>query len=247
MIVPTLAVHLSDGILIWPWLLLGFAASACLVAGASMRIADEEIPRIGLLTAAFFVASLIHVRVGPTSVHLLFNGLVGIVLGGRAVLAIAVGLLLQAFLLGHGGYYTLGLNCCIIAIPALFARPIFRRLSGTNRYPSFRYRDGGLALATILYPLLTLPLLFAVALGIRRQWQWSSDADFRAGFAVGAGCVSATAILNALLLVVAGTEDWHVVAVLVLAAHIPIAFIEGLIVGCTASFLRRVKPEMLGA
>ena len=44
---------------------------------AAWRIREDEIPRVALVTAAFFVASLIHVRVGPTSVHLLLNGLVG--------------------------------------------------------------------------------------------------------------------------------------------------------------------------
>lgn len=35
------------------------------------------------MTAAFFVASLIHVPIGPTSVHLLLNGLLGVVVGRR--------------------------------------------------------------------------------------------------------------------------------------------------------------------
>ena len=56
---------------------------------------DFAIPRIALMTAAFFVASLIHVPIGPTSVHLLLNGLVGVLLGWRSALAIAVGLLLH--------------------------------------------------------------------------------------------------------------------------------------------------------
>jgi ABC-type Co2+ transport system permease subunit len=53
--------------------------------------------------------------------------------------------------------------------------------------------------------------------------------------------------LNAVVLVAAGIEDWRIVAALVLAAHIPIALIEGFVVGCTVSFLGRVKPEMLPA
>src|SRR6266581_2825350 len=98
------AVHISDGVLTAPWLVGGFVLAALLLALAALRIRDEEIPRIAILTAAFFVSSLIHIRVGPTSIHLLLTGLVGVLLGPRAPLAIFVGLVLQATLIGHGGY-----------------------------------------------------------------------------------------------------------------------------------------------
>ena len=94
------AVHVSDGVLAWPWLVGGFVVAGLLSMLAAYRVRDEEIPRIALMTAAFFVASLIHVKLGPTSVHLLLNGLLGVVLGRRAPLAVLVGVGLQAFLLG---------------------------------------------------------------------------------------------------------------------------------------------------
>jgi cobalt/nickel transport system permease protein len=115
------AVHISDGVLTFPWLVGGFVVAAVLILYGSFRIRDEEIPRIALLAAAFFVASLIHVRLGPTSVHLLLNGLVGVILGRRAALAIPLGLGLQAVLIGHGGYTTLGVNSCVLTLPALLA------------------------------------------------------------------------------------------------------------------------------
>src|SRR5918911_651142 len=104
----TLAVHISDGVLPLPWAAGGFLVAALLVGMGLRRLTDQEIPRLALLTAALFVASLIHVRVGPTSAHLLLNGLVGIILGWRSGLAVAVGLFLQAALIGHGGFSTLG-------------------------------------------------------------------------------------------------------------------------------------------
>src|SRR5919198_257382 len=100
------AVHISDGVLTLPWLTGGFALAALLAVWGAWRIRDEEIPQVAVLTAAFFVASLIHVREGPTSVHLLLNGLVGVVLGWRAAVAIPVGLAMQVALLGHGGFTT---------------------------------------------------------------------------------------------------------------------------------------------
>jgi ABC-type Co2+ transport system permease subunit len=122
------AVHISDGVLTTPWLAAGFVLAALLLALASWRIRDEEVPRVAILTAAFFVSSLIHIRVGPTSIHLLLTGLVGVMLGRRAPLAIFVGLLMQVLLIGHGGYSTIGVNTCVMTLPALASFAIFRSM-----------------------------------------------------------------------------------------------------------------------
>lgn len=129
-----LAVHISDGVLGPATLAIGFVIAGLLLIPALVRVRDEEVPRIALLTAAFFVSSSIHVRIGPTSVHLILNALVGMILGRRAPLAIAVGLVLQAVLLGHGGYSTLGVNTAVMSLPALPTRGLFRLLAG--RRPS---------------------------------------------------------------------------------------------------------------
>jgi len=151
------AVHISDGILQAPWWLGGYAVAAPLLVFSAWRVRDDEVPRIALLTAAFFVVSLIHVRVGFTSVHLLMNGLVGIILGSRAALAIAVGLFLQYWLmpLPHGGMQTLGVNTCVLALPALAVWLLFRASQWLPwvRHPWFR---SFLVLASILTWLVSL-------------------------------------------------------------------------------------------
>lgn len=120
-----LAVHISDGVLSDAWIGGGFAVAALLVAISLFRLKEDDIPRIGVLTAAFFVASLIHIKVLGTSVHLLLNGLVGVLLGRRAGLAIAVGLTMQFFLFAHGGFSTLGVNTALMALPAMAAGVVF--------------------------------------------------------------------------------------------------------------------------
>ncbi len=122
------AVHISDGVLTAPWLAGGFVLAALLLWLGARGLHDEEIPRIAILTAAFFVSSLIHIRVGPTSIHLLLTGMVGVLLGRRAPLAVFVGLLLQAALIGHGGYYALGVNACVMTAPALLCWLLFQAL-----------------------------------------------------------------------------------------------------------------------
>src|SRR5438128_12220839 len=150
---PLWAVHIADGVLAWPWWSGGLVVAAGLVLLGAWRIRDEEIPQVALLTAAFFVASLIHVKVGFSSAHLLLNGLVGVVLGRRAALAIPVGLFLQAALIGHGGFTTLGINSCVMTLPALLAWQAFAIL---RRVPWIRqpwFRAGLVALSTLVWTL----------------------------------------------------------------------------------------------
>ena len=87
---------------------------------------QENIPKASLLTAAFFIASLIHIPVPPTSIHLVLNGLMGVILGYYAFLAISIGLFFQAVMFQHGGLSTLGVNAAMMGIPALIAYYIFK-------------------------------------------------------------------------------------------------------------------------
>jgi cobalt/nickel transport system permease protein len=166
---PLFAVHLSDGALTTAWWASGFAGLAVLLAVAMWRVREEEIPRIGVLTAAFFVASSIHIKLGilPTSAHLILNGLVGVVLGRRAPLAIAIGLTLQFYLLGHGGQTTIGINACIVSLPALAAGalyPFLRRI-GVPAFARGVLLGGGAVAAAV-----TLNFL-ALLLGGKEDWQ----------------------------------------------------------------------------
>jgi len=120
--------HLSDGILPAPILGAGFVVAGALACWGARGLREEETPRVAVLTAAFFCASLVHFKVPPTSVHLLFNGLLGVVLGRRALLAIPVGLGLQAALLGHGGLTTLGVNAAMFGLAACLAGGVYQWL-----------------------------------------------------------------------------------------------------------------------
>lgn len=126
--------HLVDGVLSAPVLVGGSAVAAAAIAYGLRQIDGERLPYVGLMSAAFFVASLVHVPVGPSNVHLILNGLLGIVLGWAAVPAIFVGLLLQAVFFGFGGITVLGVNTLIMALPGMvcalaFARPLRRGCS----------------------------------------------------------------------------------------------------------------------
>jgi hypothetical protein len=80
----------------------------------------ERLPQV-YVVSAFFVASFIHVPVGPAAVHLVLNGLCGLLLGWLAFPAILVGLTLQALLFQFGGLTTLGVNTFNLAFQMLVA------------------------------------------------------------------------------------------------------------------------------
>ena len=117
--------HISDGVLSAPIWIGSYAVTAVIVTVTSRKIIPEDIPKIAVMTSIFFVASLIHVPLGPTSVHLILNGLVGIILGPMAFVSIFLGLILQAILFQHGGITTIGANSVVMGVPALFAYKIF--------------------------------------------------------------------------------------------------------------------------
>ena len=89
--------HISDGLLPAPVAISGYAITG-FATWYSLRQINRQseptqgIPKASLLTAAFFVASSIHIPVPPTSLHLILNGLLGVVLGYYAFPAILIGL-----------------------------------------------------------------------------------------------------------------------------------------------------------
>ena len=193
------AVHISDGVLLAPWLLAGGVLAFILVSIGLFRFELGMIPRIGLLAAVFFVSSQIHFRMGPTSVHLLLNGLVGIMLGRFAGIAILEGLFLQCMLFNHGGWTTLGVNTVVLTLPALLAYGISR----------------------------VIPL---------NAWT---------GSMIGFSCATLTVLLNFLVLLFGGSDDWPILARLVVIPHLPIIVLEAILLGVIVGYLQRVKPELL--
>lgn len=126
--------HIPDGVLSVPVLVGGGVLAVAGLAAGLARLDEAEIPRAAILTAVFFVASLVAVPVGPSSVHLLLGGLMGLVLGLAAIPAVFVGLLLQAVFFGFGGLTSLGVDLVDMAFPGvllgLLARPVLVRLDG---------------------------------------------------------------------------------------------------------------------
>ncbi|MDQ0347994.1 cobalt transporter CbiM [Ancylobacter vacuolatus] len=137
--------HIPDGLLSAPVLVSGGVLAAAGVALGLRRLDDRMIPRTAILAAAFFAGSLVAVPVGPSSVHLLLAGLMGVMLGTAAFLAVLVALLLQALLFGFGGLTTLGVNTVNIALPGVLCGLLLGPLIRATARPSVRLAAGALA------------------------------------------------------------------------------------------------------
>jgi cobalt/nickel transport system permease protein len=120
--------HISEGVLSIPVLAVGGAIAATGVAIGLAKIKSETLPQAAILAAAFFTASFIHVNIGPSSVHLMINGIIGLLMGWVAFPIILVGLILQALLFQFGGITVLGVNTLNVAGPAVLFGFIFRKM-----------------------------------------------------------------------------------------------------------------------
>ena len=195
--------HISEGVLSAPVLVSGGALAAAGTAIGLKKIDYDHLAQVGILSATFFVASLVHVPIGPSSVHLIMNGIVGLLLGWAAFPAILVALLLQAVFFQFGGITTLGVNTIIMALPAVICYYLFAPLLHKDRK----------------YLLL-------------------------AGFGCGFCAVLLGGVIVGLALMFT-EENFLKVAMLVVAAHIPVMIIEGIVTAFCVAFLKKVQPAML--
>ena len=149
--------HIAEGVLSPAVLGAGAVLGAAGVAWGLRRMDAGRIMEVGILSAAFFVGSLIHVPIGVTSAHLLLTGLLGVLIGWAAFPAILAALLLQALLFQYGGLTTLGVNTFTMgssAVLAWYAWRGIRRLWPGSAGEKFAAFCGG-ALGVALSALLT--------------------------------------------------------------------------------------------
>jgi cobalt/nickel transport system permease protein len=197
--------HISEGILAAPVLVGGAALTVAGLGVALKKLNNEDIPKVGVLSAGFFVAGLIQVPIGVASVHLVLNGLVGLILGWLSFPAIFVGLLLQSIMFQYGGITALGVNTLNMAVPALVSYFLFGRLATRT---SKGYVSSVLA------------------------------------FMAGSLAVFLSGILVGISLYLTG-EAFLPAAKIVVAGHIPVMLIEGVVTAACVTFLKKVKPELL--
>lgn len=125
--------HISEGVLSAPILVAGGAMALAGLARGLKDVKSEELPRAAMLAAVFFTATLIHVKLGAASTHLVLSGLIGLMMGWVSFPVIFIGLLLQGVLFQFGGLSTLGINTFNMAAPAVALGALVRPwVNGSN-------------------------------------------------------------------------------------------------------------------
>ena len=129
--------HISDGVLS-PYVIgAGWAIAIPALALSIRSLKADQVGAYGVIAAAFFAGSTIHVPVGPFSMHLVLSGIAGLLLGWGALTVVTVGLLLQALFIGFGGLIVLGVNISIMAWPGaiigVFGRQLIKQASHKKR------------------------------------------------------------------------------------------------------------------
>ncbi len=263
--------HVSDGVLSISTCVVGYVAAGGLVAYGLAGAKDADVPRTGILTAAFFLAGLVRAPLPGTSVHLLMAGLNGIALGRSCFPSIFMALLLQAVLLGHGGLSTLGVNTVLMAVPAYLAGVGFH--AGIRRSMPGRWLFGA-TLAALCFPVAKFSAdLMADAGLIEHTISWGMaapvgmgagvvlyfvldkflnlDAVNRWGFSAGALAVAGGAFILYLLLSYAplaghmDREGFADLARFAFLGHAPVFAIEGAVTALLIRYLDTVTPELL--
>lgn len=126
--------HISDGILDLETTLVVSCLSATFFIYSLKKMKNEDITMIASMAALFFIASFIHIPIGPTQIHLLLIGIIGVFIGQMAFISISIALLLQALLLGYGGLSSLGVNIFLMAMPA-FIVSLYIKIPMVNKLP----------------------------------------------------------------------------------------------------------------
>jgi cobalt/nickel transport system permease protein len=213
--------HIPDGVLPVAIVAAGYATTGAATWFSLRKINQQEnpqasVPRASLLTAAFFVASWIHIPIPPTSVHLVLNGLLGAVLGYYAFPAILIGLFFQAVMFQHGGLTTLGVNATMMGAPALLAYFVFR----LRKVVGCRGDPGG-----------------------RPSRMWTGIFGFLAGAGgLGIAVIIFAVLLTTFIPAHLDVEAERASIYTLTLAHAPLIVLEGIF---TALVVQRVRPELL--
>jgi cobalt/nickel transport system permease protein len=117
------------------------------------RLDYDHIAQTGILASAFFVASLVHVPIGPSNAHLILNGVIGLLLGWGAFPVILAALVLQALFFQFGGITVLGVNTVTMAAPAVAVHYLCRNQitnpGKTATVAAFACGAGAVALSSV--------------------------------------------------------------------------------------------------
>ncbi|QKJ27154.1 CbiM family transporter [Aliarcobacter cibarius] len=117
--------HISDGILTLEVTIVSTVVAFGFLFYSFKNLSNDKIALASAFSALFFVASFIHIPFGPTQIHLMLLGFIGIFLGSISIFSISLALILQALLLGFGGVSSIGANILIMGVSSYLVFLLF--------------------------------------------------------------------------------------------------------------------------
>lgn len=210
-----LAMHIPDGFLSLPVILVTWVLSIALIATSLKKVKSEyeerAVPLMGVCAAFIFAAQMINFPIpGGTSGHLLGGTLAGVLLGPWAgSLVMSVVFIVQAVLFQDGGITVLGANIFNMGLVGTFGGyylyQAIRKVLGWN---TWRGIGTGTAIAS-----------------------WVS--------------VFVASLLCALQIALSGTIELPVALSAMAFWHVMIGLGEAVITTIAVSFIHRTRPELL--
>jgi cobalt/nickel transport system permease protein len=128
--------HISEGILSTPVLAVGWTVTAAGLSVGLRKTQVEDLPKTAMISGVLFLISLVHVPLGPSSIHLTLLGFAGVLLGWSVIPALFTALLLQGMLLQFGGLLSLGINTAVMGSAALTGYAVFKAIPRRFRLPA---------------------------------------------------------------------------------------------------------------
>jgi cobalt/nickel transport system permease protein len=116
--------HIPDGFIPLTFAIPAFLITIVfwIISFKKIKLTEQQVPMMGLLTALFFAAMFINIPVaGGATAHILGGAALGLILGPFAgLISMSIILVLQAFLFGDGGLITLGANVLNLGVIGVF-------------------------------------------------------------------------------------------------------------------------------
>jgi len=149
--------HISEGVLSTGVIATSAVALTPLIINSVRKLHHDDISKVALLSALFFVVSTVHLPIGVTSVHFMMLGIIGIMLGWHSFTALLIALLLQGMLIGFGGISSLAVNTLNTGIGAMTGFYLFKLLKDKIHFSILSFLVGSV-------PILVASIGIAVAL-----------------------------------------------------------------------------------
>jgi len=167
--------HISDGILSSDVVIATSLVSVACLLYSLKNLKNKNIALISAMSAIFFISSFIHIPLGPTQIHLVLIGIIGIIIGSSVFFAILIALLLQALLLGFGGISSIGANLFIMALPSYLIYLLVK--SKILNFLSLKIKYFMIGFLPVLFSTTFLALVLAFS---KEEYQYASYTVFLA-------------------------------------------------------------------